>query len=359
MIKPIINYKSLVGKSRDSIIEIFLNQISYDDEENTFKRTLLKKTKPLKRTHLKIIIIKSYGLNPEEINNKLDDFYFKKFKSDKLFREFVDNNRILLNKLNTDIYHLEIIDKHSKRHFHFVIFLEQNYWITFTLVKKEDLYSTIGQLIKYFPELEYIKLTPRHLEDLAKTKDFQENVRGFIAKYKPKYKERNITVNVFGGSLEDLDKLRETFFVEPFTINFGLQNSPLVDAKIFSDGHFTIEKIHKEGFNFAKIIIEKLKDFFIKINEDIYEKVEKFENVPFPGKRNNGLILRSSYCLVIKVKKERFEIKRKDSIDLNDLNEQIIKFFKNRNRYIIYSIRKYSHFVLDKKTRNKIQLTIE
>jgi len=349
---------SLKGKSKKEIIRKFLSYIEVD-EEGEVPTGLARRGEIWRKTHLKIFIVKSYQFKPENLIDRLNTYYFKERKNDQEFREFIDTNRILLNTLNNDIYHLEINDKHTKSHFHFVIFLQENYWVVFTLTKKNDLKKSIKKIIRYIPELEYIKITPRHLEDLAKTRDFRDHIRGFIAKYKPFYTERKITVDVYGGDLEDLNKLRDIFFVEPNTISFRRHGS-LVEGKIFSEGYFALEKIHSDSYNFANEILMDLENYFIDTNRINYEIFETSENTPNLGKTKYGLHTRSSCCLVIAVKKERFEKRRKDNININELNSQIVKFFDNRKkRYIIYSEKEFSHFILDRTTRNKVQLTIE
>ena len=65
------------------------------------------------------------------------------------------------------------------------------------------------------------------------------------------------------------------------------------------------------------------------------------------------------------MKEKRFKRKKEDLSDIDkitykDLNKSIITYFKNRPfRYRVYSEKQYSHFICDKKTRNKIQITLE
>ena len=71
------------------------------------------------------------------------------------------------------------------------------------------------------------------------------------------------------------------------------------------------------------------------------------------------------FNIVIKIKGKRFIRHREDFEDIDkitykELNESLVKYFKNRPfRYKVYSNKQYSHFIFDKDTRNKVQLTLE
>ena len=77
-----------------------------------------------------------------------------------------------------------------------------------------------------------------------------------------------------------------------------------------------------------------------------------------------GLTIKSSYNIVIRIKENRIKRTKEDTFNIDkitykDLNKSIVNFFKNQPRYLIYSERQFSHFICDKLTRNKVQLTIE
>ncbi|OLS15777.1 MAG: Uncharacterized protein RBG13Loki_0614 [Promethearchaeota archaeon CR_4] len=355
MTQPQINYSTLIGKSKEEIIDILLSQVETKGEEEEAEYN--------QNVHLKILILKSYNnFSPDLINQTLSKEYFDKDKTSKKLREFFDNTIISVIELNDGIFHLEIQSKRSKKHFHFIIFLESLYWLIYTLVRKNELDKSIKRLKNYLPDLEYTEIPPRFLENLGRNQNFKESIRGFIAKYDPRYAERrrSITVNVFGGDLGDLDMLREKFFVEPTTLSFRKENSPRVEGKMFTNGLVSIMQYDQTALEMAKQTINDVIQYYIDKDKQVYEQVETYENVPKLGKQNTSLILNSMYCLVMKINEKRFNKDRKDSITIQDLNMSIITYFENRkSRYFFYSETEFSHFIFDRETKNKVQITIE
>jgi len=361
MTKPIIDYLSFKNKSRDEILEVFIKYITIVDD-GCYLPELKKKTW---RPHLKIFIVRTYDFMPKDIIDKLKKLYYDQEKGKK-FENFMNIFAISVEDLNFNNYYLKFENLESKKKFHFVIFAEKKYWTIITLTNRIYLDKTILKIIKTVPDLELIKITSRHLENLIYEHDLVANIKGFIAKYKPYQFERKITVDVYGGDLEDLDRIRDLFFVEPTSFSYSLKNSPsgVVEGKIFSEGNFTIEKIVKGHSTLAIKTIKELSKSFEDLNNTLYEQVESYENVPIMIKKECGLSLNSRYSIVMKIKEKRIKSlsldSEKDKITYEELNDNIVKFFKNRpKRYQIYSEKKFSHFISDKFTRNKVQLTIE
>ncbi len=369
MSRQINNYNSFKDKSREEILKFFLDYITVKDEEFevTEKRKIRKSWKP----HLKFFVVRSYNFNPNSIESFFQNKISKKKKDpfqDKT-KDFLDNFRVFikpLNKSSTNFY-LLMEEYKTKKKYHFVIFSDIKYWIIITLTNKEDLDKTIFRIIKLIDNLEIIKITPNHLEGLIYNQEYEENIRGFIAKYKPYLSKRKITIDVHGGNLNDLNKMRSLFFVEPTQFQFRLKNSPVsvLEGKVFTKGNFTLEKIQQGYHDLAIGTIQNLTSVYEAINKVNYEDVELYENKIVKNKDNNGLTINSWFIIVIKIKGKRFIKEKKDVNDVDKityktLNDSIIKYFKNRPvRYKVYSNNQYSHFICDKKTRNKVQLTLE
>lgn len=347
-----INFKTLINKNREEILRKYLNLITIDGRSREVD------------TDLKIYIFQSYKFNPSQISSKIEDYYVNEI--DQEFKKFIDRHAIRLSDLGNSNYYLRIENTFTKKKYDFLIFKERSYWILITLIRKEALRSTFLRFVKRFNEIERIKIVPRQLESLIHEKGYSDQIKGFIAKFKPYHSERKITVNVYGGDLIDLEKIREIFFVEPTKFEYQLKNSPIGVLKggIFNDGYFTLSEI-KRGYQ--NLAIEKINEFinsFIDINETYFEKVKDYENTPILlENKYNSLMLKSRYRLIIKIKDKRIKKDAKnerDTITFKDLDKKIFEYFKNRHsRYEIYSEKQFSHFICDKRTRNKVQLTIE
>lgn len=368
MSRQIINYKSLKDKSREEILKFFLDYITVKDAEDKTveERKLSKSWKP----HLKFLIVRSYNFNPNLIEHFFQDKIFKEEDlSQDLIRQLLDNFSIFIKPLNeksTNNY-LVMEEYKTKKKYHFIIFSDKKYWIIITLTNKDDLDKTIFRIIKLIDNIEIIKITPNHLEGLVYNQKYEKNIKGFIAKYKPYFSERKITIDVHGGNLNDLDKMRSLFFVEPTQFQFGLKNSPvsIIEGKVFTKGNFTLEKIQQGYHDLAIETIQNLTSVYEDINKVNYEDIELYENKLIKNKDNNGLTINSWFIIVIKIKGKRFIREKKDldgvdKITYKELNDSIVKYFKNRRRrYKVYSNKQYSHFICDQMTRNKVQLTIE
>lgn len=362
MSSRIIDYNSFKDKSRDEIAKRFLKYITIEDEKS--KQKLRKK---YRKTNLKIIVVRNYNLSPLYILEKLEKYYFGKFKDSKAYRNFYDSFHINIQDLNHSNYYLHMENIHSKKHYHFIIFADNDYWYILTLARTDRLDATIKRLFSFFTRLEYVKITPQHLENIVSSKLFEKNIKGFIAKYSNFYDERKITVNVYGGDLNDLDKMRKDFFVEPTAIKFSLKNSPIgvVEGKIFSEGYFALESVQKGYIESAQQTINQLTESYTQINKDYYQNVENYDNYPKRTKDGNGLMINSMFCLGFKIKENRFKTQRnleedKYRITLEELDGNIKKYFeRNNKRYIIHTQHSFSHFVYDKLMRNKFQITIE
>jgi len=388
MTKFFLNYKNLDGRSREEILEVLFKQITFLKREKKQIRITSK---------LKIFVLRSYDFIPSKIKISLAE-RLDQNKEDIQFRKFLDLFTIKIKSLGKNNYHFKMENIRSKRKFHFIIFDYEKYWLILTLTRKVDLRTTLYKIIRYLSKVEMVKLTSTHLEDIVYDQNFKDDIRGFIAKYKPKYIDRKITINVHGGDLKDLNRIRDLFFVEPTSFKFGKKNSPVnvLEGKIFLEGYFTIESI-QEGYNKLAInIVNNLKRSFEKINDDLYEKVIDFENEPLILE-NRGIYFKSQYILTLKVKRERIKShkeseirkdnkRKEDKITFRELNENIIKYFRNKNRgrrYDVYpdfinrKINKmkndkseqkigfndyetcFSYFLCDKETRNKVQLILE
>ncbi len=350
MNRPYIDFNTFKGMNREDILKVFIHQIS---PGRTWS------------SHLKIYIIRSYKFAPDNITDYLKKTFFK--KTDENLKKFIEAYKIDVSSLNSNIFHLKMEHIRSKRKFHFIIFEDNKYWTIITLEKKRDVEKTLESIIKKIPSLRALEITNRHLEDLIKDQNYEKDIIGFIAKYQP-YKskqERKITVNVYGGDLEDLSNIQDIFFVEPKTFKYSLTNSPssVIEGKIFNDGYFTMKYVEKGNELFGIKTINQLSKSFEKIDK-LYEDSMKYKNSPTILKKGYGLLINSIYSIVINIKKSRIEdpngsTNRRDLTTFKIINTKIIEYFSNRPRYQISSESTFSHFICDKETRSKVQLTIE
>lgn len=363
---------NLVGKSSEKILDFILSKIESENVEDDTSEieddlyeepTHLRKKVKRKSSDLKIFVVKNYGITVNEIKKALDELYFEsELCTNKIFRSFIDKYPIEQMKLNQEYEYFSFTNKNTFQRIPYFIFHQRShFWLFFTFASKSDVERTLDNVIKYIPDLELVRLTSRNLEDLAKSEQFNDSINGFIAKYRPFYKKRKITVNVYGGTLDDLNKIRNVYFVEPDSVNFVQRNSPITAGKI-SSGYFSLEACSKgeDGIKFAKKIISDINSYFIQIDNSNFEEITKYENRLIPTKNSKCLTFTPSSHIVFNIKDERFDNKRDDSIDFNQLESYISQFLERyKKRYLSYKLQKDSFNIFDKSTHNSFHLSIE
>ena len=352
-----LKLEGFVGKSKNEIIEQMLKYITKEPDLKERGGEDEDDMKPV-RTDLKIIVVKNNGLDITLINDIFQQIYFS--SNDDKIKEFIDDTVIKIKELTKGVYGIKIRRKIKGLSHVFIILEENDYWQIFTLEKSKYIKPTIIRMIKTLPVLEIVKLAPVHLESFAKRPDYSEDIKGFTARYKPYKSKRNITVQVFGGDLEDLESLRSQFYLEPYSIEFEKMNSPAVEGKVVSSGYYSIRGVNVGGSGLATRIINEIKTYYEDTNTRLFERVNLFDNHASIIKKKAGYTTRSRFALVIKIKKERFDMGRKDSITLEDLINNLRLFFKNHPAtFLIESRNDFMHFILDKRTRSRIQVSIE
>ena len=355
------DYLQMVDWDRQKITKTLLNELILEKEEDieVTDRTEENKREP----NLRIVILKSDpSFTPENIPQSLEILSRSKTPSRGIIR-FYEKYLFTIKKLK-EAFYLKIVDNHSQQRGHFIIFVNGSFWSVFSIVKKEFFERTFLNICIFTWELEILKTTQRHLENIALLDANAPSVRGFIAKYAPRYtnKDRKLTFNVHGGTLNDLNKIRKSFFVEPTIIRFRIENSPSVECSINTEGYFAFEKIDADALDAASGHIQKFTTDLFEMDK-VFADAEKCVNIlePILKKGENvGFHLTSEYILKLKIKEERFSEERIDYTSLEELNRSLELFFTNRrSRYLFYFEEDYGYFVFDKETMNKVQITIE
>ncbi len=350
-----IDYNKLERKKTKEIIRIFLNQVT------------LHNNKKISTNELKIYILKAQNITHSSITSHLNDRLNNSNKSYiRRVRNFIDRFIIDTKTLNDTDFLLVLTNRFTQKNYFFVVFTQSDYWIVFTLTSRKNCKKTLESLANILESLEIINLTSKHLETIVQDSNYQRDVSGFTAKYEPYHlkPERKITVQVHGGHIKDLEKMRSQFSLEPISFQVKLRNSPVgVTCKIKIEGNFTIESIYEGKQHLAEDMIESLIKSYEEVNENIFEEVKYFDNYPKVLNDYNGLSVNSWYHLIIKIKENRFEEDQEDDkLDFDILDDSIVKYFRNKQnkqRYIVYSDFKFSHFICDEITRNKVQITLD
>ncbi len=398
--------KKLKGLSENEIIFYYLS--------------IVQKSKNI--PDLKILMTRTQGdYLPNKIIDSLEDLETDRLKNNKTFQKYLEKFAFEINKIKKNIFILRFHEIDSNLNFYYVIIVNSPYWTVLSMIKSQDLKRTYIRLVHEIRELEMIELTQNQLEQLVKTHSYREGMEGFTAKYlrenesykkqERNYKNKNknyqsknyngkqqkiklsnlikktkepekmkdlgnevennetikkrkLTFTVHGGSMNDLEKIRRLFPMEPTIINFRLKNSPMVQINAHINGFFAVRDLSKGGFKHASQVISDFKNHYINISK-LYEEVRKYKNKPSQliGKNGEiiGQILESEYILKMKIKKERFDKSQYDDyLTPERLNQYLTTFLqRNNKKYGFYFDEDYGYMVQDKEYKKHLQITIE
>ncbi len=271
-----MKFNRLKGMDKEGIKEDLLKSVMKTEEEVEEEKREKKS-----KSDLKIFLVKSMNFSPEDISQNIN----RLIDSEELsynFRKFLDNHRFSVTELQESVYGLTIHTPEFKKEDDFVIFEEGNYWHIWTLTRRYWTKKTIEKLIDHHPDLERTYINPEKLEELTSI-DLKDGLgnkshfSGFVAKYKPFYSEKQVSINMYGGTQEDLNTVKEDFGVEPTQITVSMKNSPVncVLGNLHgNEGFISLSTILEDYFDWGKEIAELSSDLFEEADKETFEMEE-------------------------------------------------------------------------------------
>ncbi len=347
-----MDFDKLKDKSSEKIKEYLLNSVKKTEEEIE-REQVEKKSK----SDLKIFLVKSLGLHPGDLSESIDGLFDSEEISHN-FEKFLNEHKCIVTRVNESTYGLRIHTPEYKKEDDFVIFLREGYWHIWTLARRYWTKKTIEKLIDHHPLLERSFINPEELENLT-SRNLKEEIEesshfsGFVAKYKPFYSEKQVSINMYGGTYDDLKTVKNEFKAEPTQITISMKNSPV---------NCVLGNLHgNEGFISLSTILEGYFDWGMKVAEvasNLFEKSDKesFEMDIPPiemEEEKNGLHYtryKSFYSFTLEPQLERG--------DIDKLFEKTLEWLlEKRQGYYGYMWDEDSYHLLKKENMDTFQLS--
>lgn len=264
-----MDFDKLKDKSPKEIKEYLLNSVM-----KTEKEIEREKVEKKSESDLKIFLIKSLSLHPNDLPNSIDEL----LESEDIgynFEKFLKEHKFMVTEINEKTYGLKIHTPEYKKEDDFILFIGDNYWHVWTLARRYWTKKTLEKLVDNHPFLERSFINPEELEELTSKNlreemDEKSHFSGFVAKYKPFYSEKQVSINMYGGTYEDLKTVKNEFQAEPTQITISMKNSPV---------NCVLGNLHgNEGFISLSTILEGYYDWGKKITDvasNLFEESDK------------------------------------------------------------------------------------
>lgn len=353
-----MDLEKLKGLEKEEIKNQLLESVIKTEEEIEKEKTEKKS-----KSDLKIFLVKSSNLTPDELEDSIYDL----LESDDIphyLQKFLEAHNFEISPLIEEAFGLTIFTPEFNKEDSFVIFQEKEYWHIWTTARRHWTKKTIEKLIDNHPRLERIFVNPEELEKITRMKlqdELGENSRfsGFVAKKKPFYSEKQISINMYGGDYDDLEKVKEDFNAEPTQITISMKNSPVncvLGHLHGSEGYISLSTILEDYFDWGSDIAEMSSSLFEESDREIYE----IEELPIEiNKGENGVgytIFQSYHALELQ---PQFEENRTPDMISKIFEKALEWFLEKKQGYYGYEWDENTYHILQKENMDLFQLSKE
>lgn len=334
----------LIG-DRSHILSVFTDYlINYPDEED-------ENAVRTPHTQLKVYVLENNGYDIGSLNRVISNIA-EQPKQHRNVEKYISRHKFKESMIeeDNDISYVEIETPEIGRTDQFIFWDDRDYLKILTAERREWTKKTIERLIDYVPLLEPILLSPSDLENVVDSLD-GAFITGFTAKYHSFKEDRKVSIQVYGGSEEDLNKVRENFNARPTRIEFNQRNSPTdtVSSAITQEGLFSVSSIQPGYEERGVDTIEYLSQAL----EDRDETNFKIDIVPENVRVNTGMAVLGSTTV---------EMSNESSAEgsFEELAERVqSEILEAKPRYAYSSWEKGKYEVFDKETSDPFEITIE
>lgn len=353
-----MDFEKLKGKDSEEIKEYFLNSIMKTEKEIE-REEVEKKSK----SDLKVFLIKSLDLHPTDLSESLDEL----LASEEIghnFERFIEDHKFIVTELDEDTFGLRIHTPEYKKKDDFVLFIRGGYWHVWTLARRYWTKKTVEKVIDYHPSLERTFINPEELEDITSDQLKEEmeeksHFSGFVAKYKPFYSEKQVSINMYGGTYDDLETVKDEFQAEPSQITITMKNSPVncVLGNLHgNEGFISLSTILEGYFDWGKKIAEVTSELFETSDKESFEMEDLAVEME---KGKNGLQysrFKSYHAFDLE---PQFDYNQ-DPEEIEKLYEKTLEWFlEKRQGFYGYKWDEDSYHILKKENMDTFQLSKE
>ncbi len=353
-----MKFDKMKGMDKEEIKEDLLESVM-----KTEKEVEEEKREKKSKSDLKIFLVRSIDFSPENIDQNIN----KLSESEDLshnFSKFLDDHRFSVVELCENVYGLTIHTPEFKKEDDFIVFEKGNYWHVWTLARRYWTKRTIEKMIDHHPGLERTFINPEELEkitsiDLKEGLENKSHFSGFVAKYKPFYSEKQVSINMYGGTQEDLKTVKEDFGVEPTQITVSMKNSPVncVLGNLHgNEGFISLSTILENYFDWGKQIAEISSDLFEKSDKETYEMKESSEEIHVENEDIDFTRFNSYHAFELEPQIEE----NRDPEEIEEIFERTLEWFLEKKRgYYGYKWDEDTYHILRKSNMDSFQLSKE
>lgn len=348
----------LKGENEEEIKESLLKSIMKTKKEAE-KERMEKKSK----SDLKIYLVKSIDFQPQDLEEDID----KLRESEDIsynFNNYLENHRFNITKLNDKTFGLTISTPEYKKEDDFIIFVEKGYWHIWTLARRRWTKKTIERLIDHHPKLDRSFINPEDLEsltskDLKAVMEEETHFSGFVAKFKPYYSEKQVSINMYGGDHEDLEIVKNKFDVEPTQITVSMKNSPencVLGNLHGNEGFISLSTILEGYYDWGKNIAKAASQLFENSDKGTFEIKKHPEETQIDKNGFQFTRYESYYSFNLE---PQFDHNRTRE-NISKLFEKTIEWFlENKRGYYGYKWDEDTYHILRKENMDMFQLSKE
>lgn len=249
----------LIG-NKDHILSVFTEHLVNDSEdaEQGDDRRL--------PTQLKVFVTENKGYHIGNLRQVISNIT-ERPNLHKNVEQYITNHKFKESIIEGDenLSYVEIETPELGQIDQFIFWNDGDYLKILTAERRERTKKTIERLIDYIPSLDSVLLSPSDLEDVIENLN-GAFITGFTAKYYSFENDRSVSIQVYGGSGEDLEKVKRRFKARPTRIEFNQKNSPVdtVSSAVTQNGLFSVSSIQpgyeEKGAETIVYLFEALED---------------------------------------------------------------------------------------------------
>lgn len=349
-----INFKSLQGKSFEEIVDQLIQHVTKSDEEIVEEGREEKRT----ATELKVFIAENQGLEIGNLTSEIED---RRLNDDlnQHEREYFDQHNFDEEPLDGNVSYVQIGTPQYQRKDDFIFVFSDDYLRVLTTVRKQWTEETVEKLIKYLPCLDRVLLSSEDLEsmesNLSKTR-----ISGFTAKYKPYYRDQEVTVQFHGAERGDLEKVEREFNALPSRVELSQRNSPADAVQMAArvDGYYSIQTVRQGSEDVGVRSLMELSEDYEERDRQHYSVDESPDKSPLTNREGyqKGVAIEGFTTLeLIEQVDDEDEAPSHEEL-VSNLEENIIE---GKRRYVSTTWEDGNYIVFDKQRNEPFEITTD
>ncbi len=311
----------------EEILDLFIKSVVDSEDIFDFEEELEEQ---VYRPKLKIYYVESF-VTPNKINKILDE----SINFSKKIRNLLTDYKVEIIEKEKPYWLIVFTDKKYQDEHFFLLRIVNSYWEIFTIVHHKIVTKTIQKLFDISDKIDPVWISRNRLIEIVSDLVTESGIRGFTAKRRTLNFKKDVTIRVYGGDLEDIEKARKDFYCEPINIFFKRKNSPIdaIVGAIGIDGYLRIDRIRSDSIDFFKETKNQLWNKYKESYDSIVTSIDKLgKEIIKDNKKPIATRYNSFFSLTFSIDNEEYW---EDNRIFKAINKQ---FLEDGNQYIGYTL---------------------